>query len=180
MWWTLAATCPPTGCRLGPRKNRVENGSAGRDSTRFVAAPRRWAAGSPPRDYAAGRSYGPGGRCVRAGPHGARHAARRLPGRQCLYRGDRHCGGPHGFPCGECRGGTTLDRVLYRQVHRSGQLVHWSRNSAFREGGLLCDISVDVVANKLKRPSTEAPAQALGRSGVGELSDQQSPWYRSN
>ena len=82
MWWTLAATCPPTGCRLGPRKNRVENGSAGRDSTRFVAAPRRWAAGSLPRDYAAGRSYGPGGRCVRAGPHGARHAARRLPGRQ--------------------------------------------------------------------------------------------------
>jgi hypothetical protein len=85
-----------------------------------------------------------------------------------------------GFPCGECRGGATLDRVLYRQVHRSGQLVHWSRNSAFREGGSLCDISVDAVANKLKRPATEAPAQALGRSGVGELSDQQSPWYRSN
>ena len=53
----------------------------------------------------------------------------------CLYRGDRHCGGPHGFPCGERRGGATFDRVLYRQVHRSGQLVHWSRNSAFREGG---------------------------------------------
>ena len=40
-----------------------------------------------------------------------------------LYRGDRHCGGPHGFPCGECRGGTTFDRVLYRQVHRA---ANWS------------------------------------------------------
>jgi hypothetical protein len=36
----------------------------------------------------------------------------------CLYRGDRR--GPHGFPCGECRGSATLDRVSYRQVHRSG------------------------------------------------------------
>jgi hypothetical protein len=117
MWWTLAATCPPTGCRLGPRKNRVETGSAGRDSTRFVAAPRRWAAGSPGRDYAAGRSYGPGrdacarDRPVRAtlraacqdGSEYVRRTALVAPARArwnvaCLYRGDWHCGGPHGSP----------------------------------------------------------------------------------